>query len=190
MKIILPKLNLKIEKWKWNKEFRIYVSTMGNFKDEYKCNLPIKISQKTGYCQILTPRGYKFAHRLVMLTWKPIPNAEDLTVDHLNHNKRCNELWNLEWITEKENKKRADEDLVDKFDKKVKIKIKKEYSFDTISDAINWVLHSQGNTNAKHKTIPKKENVENKIYNAIKNNVLYCGYKWTLENDLIKVKGD
>ena len=35
-KIILPSLNLKIEKWRWNKEYRIFVSSLGNFKDEHK----------------------------------------------------------------------------------------------------------------------------------------------------------
>jgi hypothetical protein len=45
-----------------------------------------------------------------MLTWKPIPDAENLTVDHLNHNKRDNSLYNLEWVTQKENLRRAKED--------------------------------------------------------------------------------
>ena len=59
-----------------------------------------------------TPYGYKQAHRLVMLTFKPIPNAEgDLLLTIKNHNKRCNELNNLEWITREENQKRARADL-------------------------------------------------------------------------------
>ena len=40
-----------------------------------------------------------------MLTWKPIPNAESLTVDHLDHNKRNNSVENLEWITSSDNQK-------------------------------------------------------------------------------------
>ena len=51
-------------------------------------------------------------HRLVLLTWRPIPNAEDLTVDHLNHNKRDNSVNNLEWVTEEENLTRAKNDYV------------------------------------------------------------------------------
>ena len=91
---ILPKMILKIERWKWNKEFRVYVSTLGNFKDEHKNNLPMLINNG-GYLLVKTPYGIKLAHRLVMMTWVPIPNAEDLTVDHLNHNKRDNSIYNL-----------------------------------------------------------------------------------------------
>lgn len=99
----------KIEKWKWNKEYRIYVSNFGHFKDEHKQLLSIKISQK-GYCYVYTNRGFKLAHRIVMLTWNPIPDAENLTIDHLNHNKRDNSLNNLEWVSRQENLNRANRD--------------------------------------------------------------------------------
>ena len=111
LKFILPKFNFNVERWKWNKEYRVYVSTMGHFKDEYKQPISIKIN-KTGYVMIKTHAGVKSAHRLVMLTWLPIPNAEDLTVDHLDHNKRNNSLKNLEWVTHKENQKRAADDYI------------------------------------------------------------------------------
>lgn len=112
--MILPTISLKIERWKFNKEYGIYVSTLGNFKDRYKRRLPIKIDQG-GYCRVKTevPKTpWKLTHRLVMLTWKPIPEAENLTVDHLNHNKRDNSLANLEWVTGLENQKRAVEDYL------------------------------------------------------------------------------
>ena len=104
-KFIFPSISFKIEKWKWNEEYRVYVSTLGHFKDEHKKNMPVKINNRSGYCMINTPYGMKTAHRLVMLTFRPIPNAESLTIDHLNHNKRCNELRNLEWVTLDENRK-------------------------------------------------------------------------------------
>ena len=110
--MILPTISLRIERWKFNKEYGIYVSTLGNFKDRYKRRLPIKIDQG-GYCRVKTevPKApWKLTHRLVLLTWKPIPDAENLTVDHLNHNKRDNSLYNLEWVTQKENLRRAKED--------------------------------------------------------------------------------
>ena len=109
--MIFPKLIFKVEKWKFNKDFGVYVSTLGNFKDRHKRNLPIKINQQ-GYCTIQTERGNVFAHRLVLFTWKPIPNAEQLTVDHLNHNKRDNSLTNLEWVTKEENYRRAVNDYI------------------------------------------------------------------------------
>ena len=40
-KFILPKLLINIERWKWNSEYRIYVSNTGRFKDEYKKELQI-----------------------------------------------------------------------------------------------------------------------------------------------------
>ena len=130
---MLPTISLKIERWKFNKDYGIYVSTLGNFKDRHKRNLPIKIDQK-GYCRIKTevPNSpWKQAHRLVMLTWKPIPDAENLTVDHLNHNKRDNSLSNLEWVTMAENQRRAREDFlvepkVKKVESNVSIETKKQ----------------------------------------------------------------
>ena len=46
-----------------------------------------------------------------MLTWEPIPNAEDLTVDHKDHNRRNNAVSNLEWVTREENLLRAEKDF-------------------------------------------------------------------------------
>ena len=47
-----------------------------------------------------------------MLTWRPTANAELLTVDHLDHNKRNNALNNLEWVTLEENQRRAEADHI------------------------------------------------------------------------------
>ena len=109
--MIFPQLILKIERWKFNKDYGVYVSTLGHFKDRHKRLLPIKVNQH-GYCAVNTERGQIFAHRLVMFTWRPIPNAEILTVDHLNHNKRDNSLENLEWVTREENVRRAENDFI------------------------------------------------------------------------------
>lgn len=108
-------LNLifKIERYKWNKEYRMYVSNLGHFKDEHKKRIAPLVNH-SGYLVIKTPYGLKRAHRLVLLTWKPISNAEELTVDHLDHNKRNNELTNLEWVSEEENMARAKRDYTDK----------------------------------------------------------------------------
>ena len=35
-KIILPSIKFKIERWKYNEEYQIYVSSLGRFKDEHK----------------------------------------------------------------------------------------------------------------------------------------------------------
>ena len=118
MKIILPRFLFKIERWKWNSDYRVYVSNLGHIKNEHKQDLPVYIDDN-GYCRVHTACcRYKTVHRLVMLTWRPIPNAEELTVDHLNHNKRDNSLENLEWVTEEEKLRRAAEDLIKKDKKK------------------------------------------------------------------------
>ena len=111
---ILPTISLRIERWKFNKDYGVYVSTLGHFKDRHKRLLPIKINDR-GYCLVKTEapkQPWKLAHRIVMLTWKPIPDAENLTVDHLDHNKRDNSLANLEWVTRKENLQRAAADYM------------------------------------------------------------------------------
>ena len=45
----------------------------------------------------------KQVHRLVMETFYPIDNMEKFQVNHKNAVKSCNEDWNLEWCTSKEN---------------------------------------------------------------------------------------
>ena len=190
-KFILPTLKLNIERWKWNNEFRVYVSNMGNFKDEHKKPIAIKIGSSSGYVKIKTPYGVKSAHRLVMLTWKPIPNAEEMTVDHLDHNKRNNKLENLEWVDETENTARAKEDLYEEAAAPVEQKTqttKKQVihgrrirtgkqTFENVDEAIAWMRKS-GFLNDSY----IRENIESKIANAIKNNKLYCGRKWKYVN--------
>ena len=198
MKFILPKIFLGMERWKWNKEYRVYVSNMGHFKDEYKEDLPFKTTS-SGYLNVKTRCGYKLAHRLVMLTWRPIPGAEDLTVDHLDHNKRNNALSNLEWVTREENLRRADEDYLE--DKvadipvvKVKVKVtpkkKKQKTvierdgsvkkFKTLAEAATWAMQTlpelKGNKDIK------KDRIKNKIKNAYRNDTQYLGFMWEIES--------
>lgn len=185
-KIILPKFLFKIEKWKWNPDYRIYVSNMGHFKNEHKQDLPIKIGKKNGYCGIIVPNfGFKYAHRLVMLTWKPIPDAENLTVDHLDHNKRNNAVDNLEWVTKEENLARAQEDLHDDaaagpeshvqigFQPPVTAKYRagKKLFFNSLDEAAAWCVEQVGNGLTIEQA---KKKIEVKCISGAK----YCGRKW------------
>lgn len=107
-------IHFSIERWKWNADFGIYVSNKGRFRSRDKKELPIRIGAK-GYCYVHcegTVNTYRLAHRVVMLTWHPTDDAENLTVDHLDHNKRNNSVNNLEWVTQEENIRRAKEDLI------------------------------------------------------------------------------
>ena len=54
--IMLPKINLRVEKWKYNREYEVYVSTLGNFKKKNKKRLPICIGTD-GYCRVRTSCG-------------------------------------------------------------------------------------------------------------------------------------
>ena len=195
MKFILPKIFLGIERWKWNKEYRVYVSNMGHFKDEYKEDLPFKTTN-SGYLNVKTRCGYKLAHRLVMLTWRPIPGAEDLTVDHLDHNKRNNALTNLEWVTREENLRRADEDHLDDEVAEspaptVQVTVKKKKKkrneiergtiqhFKTPADAANWAMTLPELAN--NETV-KVETVRKNVKRAAKNKTPYLGFTWEIDS--------
>ena len=105
-----------MERWKWNNEYGIWVSTFGNFKTDKKKNLKVKTTGAGGYLCVKSYKAEKYilAHRLVMMTWRPRSDVSSMTVDHLDHNKRNNRLSNLEWVTEEENRRRAAEDNISK----------------------------------------------------------------------------
>lgn len=104
IKPFLPKLHIDIERWKYLKSMDVYISSHGRFKDK-EGNI-LSVGAKNNY---LIFRG-ESVHRLVLSTFKPVPGWAGLTVDHLNHNTRDNRIANLEWVTESENRRRAQED--------------------------------------------------------------------------------
>ena len=171
-KIILPKLNFKIERWKYNEEYQIYVSSLGRFKNKQKKDIKILISSN-GYCMVSTWKGLKAAHRLVLMTYKPIESMDNLTVDHLNHNKRNNELSNLEWTTFETNQARAKEDFI-QLNNQQRIKSGQQ-KFNTIEDAIDYVIK----THVLNGSIPNRDNIKKKINKAISTKTLYCNRKWS-----------
>lgn len=115
MNFILPTITINIERWKWNRKYRVFVSNRGRVKNIDGKILKVKTTQK-GYLAVrVATKKAVFIHRLVMETWHPISNPEEMTVDHLDHNKRNNDIRNLEWVTEKENHERAANDrLIEK----------------------------------------------------------------------------
>lgn len=173
MKFIFPQLIFNIEKWKWNEEYQVYVSTLGHFKDKNKRNLPVLV-KNSGYLSVKTSVGIKSCHRLVLLTWRPIPNAEELTVDHLNHNKRDNSLNNLEWVTRQENLRRARKDYYSESEDFLKpFRIKTENKkFTNLDEAIDYLINEQGMIDVN------RNHIKNKILNAIKTKKKYCGKSW------------
>lgn len=122
-------IHFSIEKWKWNAEYELYVSNKGRFRSRDKRDVPIQVASN-GYCMVYCGGNihrHLLVHRVVMLTWRPTANAEHLTVDHLDHNKRNNALDNLEWVTKEENLSRAERDYIDSVVVKTVIKEVEKY---------------------------------------------------------------
>lgn len=57
------------------------------------------------YGLAVKPKGVRriALHRLIMMTFRPVPNMENLVVNHINGIKTDNRLDNLEWCTYQEN---------------------------------------------------------------------------------------
>ena len=111
MRFIMPRFFVNCERWTWNADLRLYVSTQGHFKDEHKRNQACKV--KNNYFWIYANDKWIPAHRAVLLTWRPLPaDGEPMTVDHLNSITRDNRLCNLEWVTEAENLRRAEKNVL------------------------------------------------------------------------------
>lgn len=104
IKCACPRFHFNIETWKYYKPLDVYVSSMGRIKNT-KGELQ-SCGVKGNY---LMYRGC-LVHRIVMETFKAVPNYAHMTVDHLNHNTRDNSVNNLEWVTLSENQQRAQND--------------------------------------------------------------------------------
>ena len=199
--MIFPRLHIELERWKWNEEYGYWVSNLGNFKDEQKRTVSPKTD--SNYLRLTNWKKNKsvYAHRLVMLTWQPIPNAKDMTVDHLDHNKRNNRLKNLEWVPYHENQARAQADKVAKEEievehtgakKEIIAKGIKDFwlvvngnRFDNVASATPYVKSTMPYLDALSITDYKVKKVFKTLINAYNNNVpLY------VENNFTKEKYD
>ncbi len=79
------------------------VSNYGRVRDkkDFSLRKPSFISR--GYASV-SMDGKKYAlHRVVLLSFDPIDNAEDYTVDHIDGNRSNNKLENLRWATNSDN---------------------------------------------------------------------------------------
>ena len=147
------------------------VSNMGRVKSLERINekngnqllkeriLKINVNKnRNNYCQVRLSKNRKTKthklHRLVLSTFNPIKNMENLQVGHQDGNPQNNTLENLYWCTPKEN---MNNPITIQRLKNVGVKIKividnVEYIFNTISQASKELNLNRGT-----------------IYNALKN---------------------
>jgi hypothetical protein len=176
---MLPTIRLEIERWKWNEHYLIWVSNKGRFKDGNKKDVPIMIND-SGYVSVKVFNGDKpiEAHRVVMITWKPIEGYKHLTVDHLDHNKRNNAVSNLEWVTYKENLKRASKDLETNNRKFYCVELNKEFTKEELYDFV-MTLGCVKNNPTAHGLCPIR--VAKLVTKAVNSNKLKYGYTWEIK---------
>lgn len=102
------RFHFSIERWKFNKEYSIYVSTWGSIKDNKKKDKNVYADH--GYIFVEVDKKLIPVHRLVMETFKP--QGRNLTVDHIDHNTRNNHISNLRWLSKEENENDNDREKV------------------------------------------------------------------------------
>lgn len=100
----------------------------------------------------------KYVHRMVLETFLPCENSEQMQVNHKDGNKKNNSLDNLEWVTSKENSIHARDVLKIQYQtsaaheaRKIKIKMidintNEEQIFNSLNDCANFL-------NVKYQTI-------------------------------------
>ena len=94
-------------------QFRVdyYADENGHIWSSSKQDYLTEYDDKNGYKKVLLMtldkrpgKGHRFSvHRLILSTFQPCENMQDLTVDHIDGNCQNNELKNLRWATMEEN---------------------------------------------------------------------------------------
>ena len=105
---MLPSIKLYFERWAWNSQYKVWVSTEGRIKNEYKQIIEPMVDDR-GYLTFFDEVTQTFhrVHRVVLETWRPRNDMRQLTVEHKDQNKRNPALKNLMWLTAEENKRRG-----------------------------------------------------------------------------------
>lgn len=111
--MIFPKIHIEFERWRKHKETGYYISNLGNIRDINKKKIEPLIDNRGYFCIIINDKRY-MVHRLSAECWCKKNKKEDVTVDHIDSNKRNNKAKNLQWVSVAENLRRADEKFLNK----------------------------------------------------------------------------
>lgn len=106
--MIFPKIYIEFERWRKHKETGYYISNLGNIRDTNKKKVEPLVDNRGYFCIIINDKRY-MVHRLSAECWCRKNSEEDITVDHIDSNKRNNKAKNLQWVSSLENFRRADE---------------------------------------------------------------------------------
>lgn len=186
-----PRFHITIERWKFNEQYKVWVSNQGNALDENKN--PIKRMTSNQKYMIFRINGSLVqAHRLVLMTWQPRKDMDKLTVDHINSNPRDNRLCNLEWVTGEENRRRAQENhiyipsispLKEKIEDFLagKIYVIAKNNKDIVITEQNFFQYFSLDSTAN------RERVAKRLIEACLTNESYQGRKWKIKEEILNV---
>lgn len=154
---MLPRIKISLERWKFNKDYRLWVSNKGHVLDEHKQKARIRVNQK-GYLTTWSEAAQKniLIHRLVLMTWRPREDINELTVDHRDHNKRNNEIENLIWMPVDENLRCEVEDRLPEKARKTVQSIRANGVTMTIEDAVTFI-YALPSTSAQYSKVQVRE---------------------------------
>lgn len=100
-----------IKNQKYNFRVEYYADDNGHIWSKNKNDYLTEYDDKNGYKKVVLMtedrpkgKGHRFSvHRLIMTTFEPVANMNELTVDHIDGDVTNNQLSNLRWAAMKEN---------------------------------------------------------------------------------------